>query len=269
MKISLFSQSLFALTLQEAIEATAKLGFSAIELACTKPHFDAELAINNPMKVAETIKQNGLAVSALSLFNEFTDPSKLDDQIGKAELFIKLAPLFETKIIKMTPGPPSSVNAKDEHWDCLGLAIRHLVQIAENLNVLLAFETHMRQLTDTLSGSKRLLNIAKSKTVGLTVDFSNLSFAGEKIDKVISELRGSIYNTHIKNGTVDDDGTWHFYALNNGLTDYNIALKLLHQIGYDGYLTIECLSQDAKDKPYETAKRDLDILLEYIEQIYS
>lgn len=267
MKISLFSQSLFALPLLEAIEATAKLGFTAIELACTKPHFDAELAINDPVKVAESIKQNGLKVSALSLFNEFTDPSKLDEQIYKAESFIKLAPLFETEIIKMTPGPPSSINAKSEHWDCLGLVIRHLIPVAENFNVKLAFETHMRQLTDTLSGSKRLLNIAKSKTVGLTVDFSNLSFAGEKIDEVISELKESIYNTHIKNGTIDDDGTWHFYALNNGLTDYKIVLKLLHQIGYDGYLTIECLSQDAIDKPFETAKRDMDILLEYIKQI--
>lgn len=267
MKISLFSQSLFALPLQEAIEATTKLGFSAIELACIKPHFDAEMAIDNPTKIADSIKQNGLTVSALSLFNEFTDPSKLDEQIGKAELFIKLAPLFETKIIKMTPGTPSSMNAKDEHWDCLGLAIRHLIPVAEEFNVRLAFETHMRQLTDTLSGSKRLLNIAKSKTVGLTVDFSNLSFAGEKIDEVISELKESIYNTHIKNGTIGDNGTWHFNTLNNGLTDYNIVLKLLSQIGYDGYLTIECLSQDAKDKPFETVKRDLDILLEYIEQI--
>lgn len=267
MKISLFSQSLFALPLHESIETTAKIGFSAIELACSKPHFDEELAANDPTKIADFIKQNGLAVSALSLFNNFTDISKLDDQINKAELFISLAPLFKTKIIKMTPGHPSSLNAKDEHWNCLSLAIKILIPIAEKYGVKLAFETHMRQLTDTLNGSKRLLNIADSETVGLTVDFSNLSFAGEKIDEIISELKGKIYNTHIKNGTVGDDGTWYFNALDNGLTDYIKVLKLLHQIGYDGYLTIECLSQSAKNKPFETAKADLDILLEYIKQV--
>ncbi len=266
MKISLFSQSLFALPLQEAISATAEIGFSAIELACAKPHFDSEIATKDPAKIAHLIRQNKLTVSALSLFNDFTNISNLDDQIQKAELFISLAPLFETKIIKMTPGPPGSLNAKDEHWDCLSSAIKRLIPIAEKFNVKLAFETHMRQLTDTLDGSKRLLNIADSETVGLTVDFSNLSFAGERIDEVILEIKEKIYNTHIKNGTVGEDGTWYFNALNNGLTDYNKVLKLLYQIGYDGYLTIECLSQSAKDKPIETAKADLDILLGYIKQ---
>jgi len=37
MKIALFSQSLFALPCLEAIEATSRIGFSAIELACTRP----------------------------------------------------------------------------------------------------------------------------------------------------------------------------------------------------------------------------------------
>jgi aryl-alcohol dehydrogenase-like predicted oxidoreductase len=42
MTISLFSQSLFALDLERAIDTTAKSGYDAIELACCKPHFDLE-----------------------------------------------------------------------------------------------------------------------------------------------------------------------------------------------------------------------------------
>ncbi|MGD2175240.1 MAG: TIM barrel protein, partial [Candidatus Brocadiaceae bacterium] len=179
-RVSLFSQSLFALPLDEAIEATASAGFPAIELACTKPHLDLERARREADKVAERIEQVGLRVSALSLFNSFTTPDRLANQIDSAETFIRLAPLFKTKILKMTPGPPGSAEATEEHWGRLADALARLVPAARETGVRLAFETHMRQLTDTLASSERLLALAPADAVGLTVDFSNLSFAGEQ-----------------------------------------------------------------------------------------
>ena len=267
MHVSLFSQSLFALPLMEAIETTARSGFSAIELACREPHFDLETAREDPKRVAERIHKTGLKVSALSLFNNFTDGARLKDQIEEGEIYIRLAPLFHTKVLKMTPGPPGSPEATEEHWDCLADALDRLVPVAEEIGVRLAFETHMRQLTDTLAGSKRLLEMAKSDTVGLTVDFSNLTFAGEKMPEVISTLKGRIYNTHVKNGTIGEGGSWHFHGLDTGLTDYVEVLSTLRDIDYTGYLTVECLGPDTRENPFETAKRDLDILRRYLELV--
>jgi len=265
-KTSLFSQSLFALPLAEAIETTAQIGFSAIELACTKPHFDIEIALRKPKMVAELIHDAGLKVSALSLFNNFTDRTRSNAQIDEAETYIRLAPLFDTKVLKMTPGTPDSADATGEHWNCLEMALERLVPVAEEMGVQLAFETHMRQLTDTLAGAKKLLQIAKSDAVGLTVDFSNLTFAGENMPEVISTLENRIYNTHIKNGTIGTDGSWHFHALDTGLTDYLEVFVLLRDINYTGYLTIECLRSGTNETPFETAKKDLDILISYLKE---
>ena len=82
--------------------------------------------------------------------------------------------------------------------------------------------------------------------------------------EVFSALQSRMYNTHFKNGTVDEDGNWHFNALDNGLTDYLEVFSLLRDSNYNGYLTIECLGPDAKEKPSETAKRDLGILEGFI-----
>jgi sugar phosphate isomerase/epimerase len=265
MKVSLFSQSLFALPLTEAIETTARIGFPAIELACAKPHFD--MALEDPKRVAEHIQEAGLQVSALSLFNSFTDGERLDDQVEEAETYIRLAPLFQTEVLKMTPGSPGSAEATEEHWRFLGIALERLLPVAEKVGVCLAFETHMRQLTDTLAGAKRLLEMAKTDLVGLTVDFSNLMFAGENMREVVSTLQGHIYNTHLKNGTVGENGSWRFNSLDDGLTDYLEVLSLLRDTDYTGYLTIECLSPDAREQPAETAERDLDILRHYLEQV--
>ena len=269
MQISLFTQSLFALPLDEAIEATARAGFSAIELACAKPHFDLESARDHPEKTAEEIQKMGLHVSALSLFNNLTDRASLEDQVKAAEVYVRLAPVFRAKTIKLTPGPPASADADEEHWRCLAGSLERLVPVAEEVGVRLAFETHMNHLTDTLAGSRRLLEAAESDVVGLTVDFSNLAFSGERMPNVISALKGRIYNTHVKNGTIGQDGSWHFHALDTGLTDYSKVLSLLRDVDYTGYLTVECLGPDAKESPFETAKRDLDILRRYLQQMGS
>jgi len=267
MKVSLFSQSLFALTLMEAIETTARIGFPAMELACAKPHFDMETALQDANGVAEHVRKAGLKVSALSLFNNFTDGARLADQVEQAKVYIRLAPLFNTEVVKMTPGPPGSAEASEEHWRCLGIALEQLVPVAEEAGVRLAFETHMRQLTDTLAGAKRLLEMAKTEVVGLTVDFSNLAFAGEDMREAVPVLAECTYNTHLKNGLVTEDGNWQFNALDDGLTDYLAVLSLLRDVDYTGYFAIECLGPDASERPAETAKRDLVILRQYLEQV--
>ncbi len=267
MKVSLFSQSLFAVPLREAIEMTAAIGFPAIELACVKPHFDLNTTSGNPEGTVELIREKGLKVSALSLFNNFTDTELLEEQVALSQTYIRMAPLFGAKVIKMTPGPPDSRNAKEEHWRSLAAALDRLSPVAEETGVLLAFETHMGQLTDTLAGSRRLLDMAKSEVIGMTVDFSNLVFAGEQPADIISSLRGRIYNTHIKNGIINADGSYRFLELDKGLTDYTKVLSLLRRAGYRGYLTVECLGEDAAKRPFETASRDLVILNGYLKRI--
>ncbi|MDP6040623.1 MAG: sugar phosphate isomerase/epimerase family protein [Candidatus Latescibacteria bacterium] len=266
MRISLFSQSLFALPLREAIGTTADIGFHAIELACREPHLGYEIALRNSEGIAEQIRQAGLAVSALSLFSNLTEQAGLRNQVKMAGKFIALAPLFDTKLIKMTPGPPASLDAEEKHWQCLADSVNELVPMARDAGVKLAFETHMRQLTDTLSSTERFLEMTPSDCVGLTVDFSNLSFAGEKMPQVVALLKDRMYHTHIKNGYIDSEGGWDFRSLDTGLTDYSMVLPLLMDTGYNGYLSIECVGQEAKTDPAQTAQRDLAILDRYLEE---
>ena len=265
-RISLFSQSLFTLSLDAAIDATAELGFPAIELACREPHFGIDNARTNATTVARRVRDAGLDVSALSLFNSFTDEAALDRQVDEAAIFIRLAPLFGSQVVKLTPGPPGSDEATGRHWGLLGDAMGRLVAVAEDVGVRLAFETHMRQLTDTLAGTLRLLDIAPSETVGVTVDFSNFRFAGEDLREAIPAVGRRMLNAHVKNDVLGPDGAWVFGRLDTGLTDYGEVLFLLREAQYSGYLAIECLGPDATERPIDTARRDLAILRELIDE---
>ena len=266
MNVSLFSQSLFALPLTEAIKVTADIGYHAIELACAAPHLDYETATADPERVAREIRDAGLTVSALSMFNNFTDRAGLREQLRVAETFISLAALFQTEVVKMTPGPPGSGDASEEHWRCIADAVSELVPLARKVEVKLAFETHMKQLTDTLASSERFLDMTPPDCVGLTVDFSNLSFAGEEMPDTISRLKGRIFHTHLKNGFIVAEGGWNFQELDTGITDYSEVLPLLREAGYDGCLSIECLGAEGREHPARTARKDFEIINRYLSQ---
>jgi sugar phosphate isomerase/epimerase len=124
----------------------------------------------------------------------------------------------------------------------------------------------MRQLTDTLGGSLRFLDLAPPDTVGLTVDFSNLRFAGEDLAKAVPRLSPRMWNAHVKNGFIEEGGGWDFRPLDTGLTDYRAVLVLLRDLGYDGYLAVECLGPDAANQPRETVRRDRELLQALLEE---
>lgn len=266
MQVSLFAQSLLAFSFDRAVGTAAEIGFPAVELACVKPHFDLDWARRRPETAAERIRHAGLTVSALSLFNSFTVRESLDTQISDAEVFVRLAPLFGTRVVKLTPGPPSSAEAGQEHWRCLEDALARLAAVARETGVRLAVETHMRQLTDTLAGSRRLLDMTPADTIGLTVDFCNLAFAGEDLAGAVPALQDRMFNAHVKNGYVDAAGVWQFQALNEGLVDYPSVLGMLRDLGYDGYLAIECLGPEASAHPALVARRDLETLIRYMKE---
>jgi sugar phosphate isomerase/epimerase len=263
MEISLFTQSLFTLNLEEAILGASSIGYSAIELACAKPHLDYDVALSDIDGIAELIKDLDLEVAALSMFNELANRDDFEEEIGRVEAFIDIAKILGTDVIKLTPGKPASESASEENWRCLGRAVERLETAARRARIRLAFETHMGQLTDTLASTKLFLEMFSSPQVGLTVDFYNLAYSGGKSEEAVGDLAEYIYHTHVKNGTVAE-GNPVFGRLDEGIVDYPMVIEMLDGIDYGGYLSIECLGPGARNSPLDTAKRDLEILEGYL-----
>ncbi|MDP6776449.1 MAG: hypothetical protein QGI83_06775, partial [Candidatus Latescibacteria bacterium] len=93
MRVSLFSQSLFALSLDQAIDAAVTAGYRALELACTAPHLDLAAARADADGYSRRLESAGLAVSALSLFSHLTGPEPAAAGLEDAVEFVRLAPV--------------------------------------------------------------------------------------------------------------------------------------------------------------------------------
>ena len=270
MTASLFSETLAALPLEDAIAATARLGYPAMELLCAAPHLDLERARRDAEGVASRIRDAGLAVSVLSLHNSFTEPALMAEQLRVVHTFARLAPAFGTRVLQLDPGRPTALDAGPEHWRCLGPALRELAVMADDGGVKLAFHTTMRQITSTVAGAERLLDLAAAECIGVSADFCNLRINGDDPRRVIDRLGDRIYHTHIKNGAVAGDGAWLFSRLDRGLLDYTELLPRLHAAGYRGYLSIESIGRGARKYAAPEAVReagaDLKLLRSYLRQ---
>lgn len=271
MTASLFSEILGALPVAQAIATTARLGFPAIELLCAAPHLDHARARRDAAAVAARIGDAGLAVSALSLHNSFTERDGLAEQLHRARAFIELAATFDTRLLQLDPGRPAAQLAEQDHWKCLRGAVRELAAMARDAGVRLAFHTTMHQITSTLDGTERFLDeCAPDECIGITADFANLRINGADPEQVIFRVGHRILHTHIKNGRVAADGAWLFSRLDRGLLVYPELLPRLHAAGYRGYLSIESIGRNARKYPAPEAERaagtDLELLRGYLER---
>ena len=128
----------------------------------------------------------------------------------------------------------------------------------------------MRQITSTVAGAERLLDLTAAECIGVSADFCNLRINGDDPHRVIDRLGGRIYHTHIKNGAVAGDGAWLFSRLDRGLLDYAELLPRLHAAGYRGYLSIESIGRGARKYAAPEAVReagaDLKLLRSYLRQ---
>ncbi len=112
--------------LAEAVKTTAQTGFPAIELACAKPHLNYVTALASATEIAGQIRDAGLAVSALSLFNKFTEPDDLKEQLKQAQTFIALAWLLHKPFPLVPIVGPHSKSELESCFQALALRLTKL-----------------------------------------------------------------------------------------------------------------------------------------------
>ena len=266
MKTSLFSTSLTALSLEDAIRTTSEVGYDAIELGCFEPHLSLARAKTQSHQVKQWLLDAALPVSALSLTVEYTST---DEQTWRANVdetidFIRLCRVFGTALIKTMPGRPGSAQARPEHWDRYRRAMDHLVPAAEGEGVVLALETHLNHLSDSIATAARCIEGYNPDVLGVNLDFCNVHTCHESALDAIDRFAGRIFLAHVKDSRFTTD-SGEYVPMGQGKMDYPPILERLRSVGYDGYLSIECLYAQAKQHGSRSAiEHDLRALTEAI-----
>ena len=266
LKTSVFSTSLTALDLREAIRTAAEVGYDAIELGCFGPHLTLEAAETRGDEVCAWLREAGLPVSALSLTVEYTsaDEAVWQANVDETCRFIELCEKFGTRLIKTMPGQPGSAQATAEHWDRYRRAMDAIVPAADAAGVRLAIETHLNHLSDSIATAARCIEDWDPAVLGVNLDFCNVHTCHESALDAIDRFRDRIFLTHVKDSLFTTE-SGEYVPLWEGKMDYPPIIERMRSVGYEGYLSIECLYPAAKrDDPRRWVEHDLGVLRELV-----
>ena len=138
-------------------------------------------------------------------------------------------------------------NESPEAWRDMVACVREATDIAQQANVVLAFEPEVNNVVDSAKKARRLLDEIGSPHLRVTMDAANIFHAGELarmsevLDQAFELVGKDIVLVHAKD--LSHDGDAGHEAAGHGKLDYDRYLSLLHTYGFKGPLLLHGLSE--------------------------
>lgn len=203
-------------------------------------------------KVKETLAKYGLEVSAYAVSNNFVKETKeeRDLEVDKIKVGVDMAIEFNSKIVRVFSGdlkPPFTYEQAKE-WIIEGL--KEGTKYAEKHNVILALENH-GLLAGKSSQVREIIELVGSNHFRATVDIGNFLLVGESSVDAVKNLASVAAHVHLKDfKRVPPDYEGEAYrglegvrligtVAGEGEVKLPEVLKILHNSGYRGYLSLE------------------------------
>lgn len=218
-------------------------------------HVPAEPSLAEVRKEMDTRQ---ITISALSGTYNMIDPDVEKRHAGLQMLrsvAARCAPMG-TSVITICTGsrdPDSMWRAHPDNnsaaaWLDMVKSMRQALEVAEEYEVILAFEPEVANVIDSAQKARRLLDEMQSPYLKVCMDGANIFHEGElpKMREILDEafelLGDDIALAHAKD--LDRDGQAGHLAAGTGLLDYDQYLGLLKESGYDGAVVLHGLSEE-------------------------
>lgn len=244
----------------DGIKMAAQIGCSGVQIYATHGEFSPDnLSAEDKQKYKSFLKDNNLVVSALCADMGGFGFERSDgnvDRIAKTKAIIDLAVEFGAPVISTHIGviPEDKFNSR---YKVMLDALTECGLYAALRGVTVAIETGPEKAVT-------LLSFIKDTKGGVGVNFDPANFTmvtGQDAVEAVYILADYIVHTHAKDGIMLDknqspEEVYHAFAvggvealnackgfaevpLGQGQVDWDRYLEALHDIGYDGFLTIE------------------------------
>lgn len=242
------------------ITKIAGLGYDGVELAVRDP------ALLNVTHIQEAVSENQLVVPAIGTgqaYGEeglsFTSPDAevRKRAIERIKAQVELAAHFGAVVILglIRGRVQDGVTASTAH-DWLVEALKECADFAAHSNVKLAMEPINRYETDliqTVSEGLALIERVGSEQFGLLLDTFHMNIEEPSIENSIRAAADRIFHFHVA-----DSNRWYPGA---GHIDFRHVVTVLHDVGYDGFLSAEILPEPNPDTCAQESIRHMRIVL--------
>jgi len=265
-KLSLNASTVRGTPILRQIDIAANAGYGGIELWFAD--VDAHLASGGTMAdLQRAIDSSGLVVPTCIYLADWFDASKADWPRVRDECVRRLDQAAELRARHVIAGPPkgrADVARGAQRY-------RELLELGEKAGAIPAFEfLGFVEQFKTIESALEVLALAGHAAGTTVLDPFHIFRGGGSVES-ISKLRGGQVAVAHFNDTPatpareqqhDSDRVWP----GEGHLDLHRYLKLLREIGYDGWISLELFREDlwARD-PLEVARRGLEKLRAVVE----
>ncbi|MBO4896810.1 MAG: sugar phosphate isomerase/epimerase [Clostridia bacterium] len=240
---------------EKGAEGTAKmakeLGLSGVEiLIVSNPHANVIPDIKTAREMKSVFDSFDLPFVCVSVPATLTKEGAVDITISKLEIVKELGSpyLHHTLILEDMPRDP-------EIFRKLADEAEKIANHAKDLGITVLYEPQGYCVNGIINYSIFFDEMKKRcENIGVCADFGNTLFVGEQPTALLKKYAADIKHVHIKdylfknNGAFDPGDDWYHLPNGNmlyptfvghGIVNYIDTLKVLKDIGYDGYYSIE------------------------------
>jgi len=264
MKFSFASFTTPESSLQEILEIAKKYGYDGIEPRAQAEHkhgIEIYTSQEKRKDIRRTFEESGIecACIATSIRYCFIDEEQRGKEVELTKRFIDLASDIGCKRIRVFGGFPEHPMAFEEAIDIVADALSEVKTYAEQNRVYVCLETHdFFSRADIAAAPVRMVD---SPFIRITWDIMHPFTKMMTIEEAFAELEGLIEHCHIHDGTYDKARVPKLALMGEGEIPYNIAVRLLKNSGYEGYLSGEYIDAWPADV---VLPHDIEVLKSYL-----
>lgn len=260
-------------TLDETFAAVADRGIGAVQFDLENaglPTLPDAIPEDLPARIQATSLRHAVAISALSGTFNMAHPDAVvrRQDLGRFRVLAAACRPMGASVITICTGTRNrdsmwqhhSENESPEAWADLLAGLEVALEIADDHNITLAFEPEPANIARNAARARALLDEVRHPRLAVVLDPANI-LAGAMDpppDEVLAEafdlLGDHIVATHAKD--IDADGV--FCAAGRGIVPWDVHVRLLHQLGFDGPLVLHTLTEDEVPSCLAVLDRALD-----------
>ena len=258
MRLGIFAKTFDRPAVEDVFEAVKAHGLGCVQfnMACAGlPSLPDEIDAAISTRIHKAAVSSGIGIEAVSGTYNMIHPDPSVRQMGLRRLRTLAAACHDlgTSVITLCTGTRDAGdkwrwhpdNASPEAWSDLLQAMEAALTIAEQEQVILAFEPERANVVNSAERGHTLLSAMKSPYLKVVIDPANIIVPGDsqETERVVEEafdlLGEHIIIAHAKDRGLGDE----FRAVGQGILNYDHYLRLLHERAFAGPLIVHGLAE--------------------------
>ncbi|OCT15571.1 xylose isomerase [Paenibacillus pectinilyticus] len=259
MKFAAFSGVFAAHSMQEAMLLTKQLGFDGIEIAARGNHITPDTSPERITEIKQLAQTLQLDIPALAGYmGGFSTASDKECAIAIDEFkrLLDIASELGASMIRVQPGGPNAFMAQDYHYTKAAYWLNLCGVEARAKGIQIVLEIHNESLVETVPSALKLLSMIEQDNIGLIHDAGNMYITDTDYGREsVLQLGKHLAHVHVKDekrvAELGAPGTFRSLThrgneaflqsrLGEGEADHQPLFDALREIGYSGWLTLEC-----------------------------